>query len=353
MTKQYDTLVYIGRFQPFHNAHLATIMRALSMATNVVVIIGSANQPRDEDNPFTQDERREMILRSVATELMAGIDEFDGRIQFVAVENNMYSNTSWAMDVVTQVEPHLTGANVGIIGHNKDESSFYLSMFPQWENVDQPMVEQLDATTIRNLYFGPKRNNKFFQGVVPPSTIFFLEEFQDSPAYRDIVDSAAYITKYKKQFEHLPYPISFNTGDCIMFKANHVLMIRRKAMPGRGLLAFPGGFLNANTDKSLLACAIRELFEETKIKLPEALIRGSIIEEKVFDGLKRSRRGRVITTAQIIVLPEDGKGLPKVRGSDDAQEALWIPIHKITRLDCFEDHYDMLKYAVAKMNSTQ
>ena len=351
MTTQYDTLVYIGRFQPFHDAHLATIVRALTMAKNVIVVIGSANQPRDEDNPFTQDERKAVILKAV--EDAVGDDFWYDSLQFIAVENNMYSNASWAQDVVTQVGPLLAGDKVGIIGHNKDESSFYLAMFPQWENIDQPMMEILDATTIREIYFSPKRNTKFFRGVVPQATIDFLDAFHVRPEYQDIVDSAAYITKYKKQFEHLPYPISFNTGDCIVFKAGHVLMIRRKAMPGRGLLAFPGGFLNANSDKSLLDCAIRELYEETKIKLPEALIRGSIIEEKIFDALKRSRRGRVITTAQIIVLPEDGKGFPKVKGSDDAVDAEWIHVSNITRLQCFEDHYDMLKYAVAKYNATK
>jgi bifunctional NMN adenylyltransferase/nudix hydrolase len=357
----HDSIVYIGRFQPFHNAHMATILRALDLAQKVVIVIGSANQPRDEENPFTQEERENVIRKALIDH--AGDVELVSRVAFVAVENNIYSNPAWALDVVTQVEQHLTGEKVGIIGHNKDESSFYLTMFPQWEIIDQPLVEILDATTIRDLYFSPKRNTKFFQAVVPPSVVEFLEQFHVKPEYQDIVESAEYITKYKKQFEHLPYAISFNTGDAIVFKSNHVLMIRRKANPGKGLLAFPGGFLNAldkvtkgkmlKADKSLLECAIRELYEETKIALPEALIRGSIVEEKIFDAVKRSRRGRVITTAQIIVLPEDGRGLPKVKGSDDALEAIWYPIHKLTRVMCFEDHYDMLKYAISVYQKTK
>jgi bifunctional NMN adenylyltransferase/nudix hydrolase len=358
----HDSIVYIGRFQPFHNAHMATILRALELAPKVVIVIGSANQPRDEENPFTQEERENVIRKALIDH--AGDVELVRRVSFVAVENNIYSNAGWALDVITQVEPHLTGEKVGIIGHNKDESSFYLTMFPQWETIDQPLVEILDATTIRNLYFSPKRNTKFFKAVVPESVVEFLENFHTKPEYQDIVESAEYIAKYKKQFEHLPYPISFNTGDAIVFKSNHVLMIRRKANPGKGLLAFPGGFLNAldkvngkgkliKADASLLACAIRELYEETKIDLPEAMIVGSIVEEKIFDAVKRSRRGRVITTAQIIVLPEDGRGLPKVKGSDDALEALWVPIHKLTRIMCFEDHYDMLKYAIAVYQKNQ
>lgn len=367
VAQSYDTIVYIGRFQPLHNAHMATIIRAIEMGKKVVIVIGSANQPRDEENPFTQAERQHMIYQAVRTEmgLRASLwdKDIDQCLAFVSVENNIYSNPGWALDVVTQVDPHIVGTKVGIIGHNKDESSFYLTMFPQWENIDQPLVEVLDATTIRDIYFSPKRNTQFFTGVVPQAVIQFLESFHQQPEYQDIVESAQYITNYKKQFEHLPYPISFNTGDAIVFKANHVLMIRRKANPGKGLLAFPGGFLNAldkvtkgklvKADKSLLECAIRELYEETKIALPEALIRGSIVEEKIFDAVKRSRRGRVITTAQIIVLPDDGKGFPKVKGSDDAMEAIWVPIHKLTRVMCFEDHYDMLKYAMSVYQRTK
>ena len=53
MTKKYDTLVFIGRFQPVHNAHLEIIRRATTLARQVVIIVGSANQPRTYKNPFT------------------------------------------------------------------------------------------------------------------------------------------------------------------------------------------------------------------------------------------------------------------------------------------------------------
>lgn len=361
----YDTIVYIGRFQPCHNAHLATIIRACSMAKQVVIVIGSANQPRDEDNPFTQQEREIMILRAVQD---AAGDSVATKLKFVSVENQIYSNPGWALDVVEKVEPQLNGPKVGIIGHNKDESSFYLALFPQWAPIDQPMMEILDATTIRQMYFSEKHNINFFKAVVPPAVIAFLEEFEKSPEYQYVVDEATYIRNYRAPHKLLPYPPSFNTGDCIVFKDGHVLMIRRKASPGKGLLAFPGGFLNAESrtlssgefvkaDANVLDCAIRELYEETKIKLPEGLIRGCIKEEKIFSAAKRSRRGRIITTAQIIVLPSDGKGFPKVRGSDDAmpgdEKTMWLPIHKVNRVECFEDHKDMLNYGVSQLKKYQ
>lgn len=347
MTYTYDTLVYIGRFQPFHNAHLATVLHALTLAKKVVIVIGSANQPRDPENPFTQVERCDKMILPSIKEAGVGPD----RVYVVNVENTTYNNTQWALNVVKEVEKVARdGERVGIIGHTKDESSFYLNLFPQWgEPIEMPLVEVLDATTIRSIYFSEKNNLKFFENVVPPATLKFLEKFMASEEYKYVCDYATYIENYKKPYAGLPYPVSFNTGDAVVIKAGHVLMVKRRAQPGKGLMALPGGFLNAKTDRSLLECAIRELYEETKIKVPEKVIRGSIKEEKVFDAAKRSLRGRVITTAQLIVLDDDVPGLPKVKGSDDAEKAVWVPIHKVRRIDCFEDHYDILQYFVGRI----
>ena len=56
-----DVAVLVGRFQPFHNAHLALLRRALRAAPRCVVVIGSAFQARTPKNPFTWTERAEMI----------------------------------------------------------------------------------------------------------------------------------------------------------------------------------------------------------------------------------------------------------------------------------------------------
>ena len=121
-------------------------------------------------------------------------------------------------------------------------------------------------------------------------------------------------------------------------------MIKRKAEPGRGLWALPGGFLNADTDPSLQDAMIRELREETGIKLPVPVLVGSITDTHVFDAIDRSSRGRTITHCFKIQLP-DGE-LPRVKGQDDAEKAKWIPIAEVRRDQCFEDHYDLITWAV-------
>ena len=335
--KKYDTLVLIGRFQPLHNAHLEIIKRATALTDQLVIITGSGRQPRTYKNPFTSFERERMIKAATS-----------GLSMQIYVEENIdtiYNDQAWAVRVQGIVSKYRTlGGKVGIIGHKKDDSSFYLDMFPQWGYEDVELIEFLSAVNIRDLYFKREVNMKFIQGVVPESTFNFLMKFKETPEYEQIIREREFIANYKKQYASLPYPPIFSTADAIVICSGHVLMIKRRAEPGRGLWALPGGYVNANTDKSVEAAMLRELREETQIRVPAPVLKGSIVRSKVFDAIDRSPRGRIITHAFHIQLP-DGE-LPRVKGSDDAEKARWVPIAEVRSEDCFEDHYEILQHFV-------
>lgn len=55
----------IGRFQPFHLGHHEAVLFALSKVDNLWIGIGSSNKSHEKKNPFTADERKEMILSSL------------------------------------------------------------------------------------------------------------------------------------------------------------------------------------------------------------------------------------------------------------------------------------------------
>ena len=55
----------IGRFQPFHLGHLEAMLFGLSQVKNLWIGIGSSNKSNEMKNPFTADERKEMILSSI------------------------------------------------------------------------------------------------------------------------------------------------------------------------------------------------------------------------------------------------------------------------------------------------
>jgi len=55
----------IGRFQPFHLGHLDALRFALSKVDKLWIGLGSSNKPLQKNNPFSSEERKEMILSSI------------------------------------------------------------------------------------------------------------------------------------------------------------------------------------------------------------------------------------------------------------------------------------------------
>ena len=95
MSKKYDTLVYIGRFQPIHSAHVETIRRATQLARQVIIIVGSANQARTYKNPFTSAERQCMIVDA----LRDSEGENNASIRIEHNIDTIYNDQAWMIRV--------------------------------------------------------------------------------------------------------------------------------------------------------------------------------------------------------------------------------------------------------------
>src|SRR5688572_12139206 len=110
--------VYIGRFQPLHDGHLALLRHALSLAPRCVVVIGSAFQARTPRNPFTWQERAEMVKLALPAADRA-------RLHFLPMRD-YYDEDRWVHAVRRGVEQLLVEAGepahaaVGLVGHFKD-----------------------------------------------------------------------------------------------------------------------------------------------------------------------------------------------------------------------------------------
>ncbi len=132
--------VYIGRFEPPHAAHLEVMREALLQVQKLIVVIGSARAARNIKNPFTAEERQAVMLELLRE---AGIK--GSRVLFVHVRDYYYNESLWLSEVQRGVAAHTHGSSdVALIGHLKDESSYYLRSFPAWEflptHVDQPAL---------------------------------------------------------------------------------------------------------------------------------------------------------------------------------------------------------------------
>lgn len=63
-----ETGLFIGRFQPFHKGHLATVKFALDRVNRLVIVVGSAQKSHEQRNPFTAGERIMMIKEALDAE---------------------------------------------------------------------------------------------------------------------------------------------------------------------------------------------------------------------------------------------------------------------------------------------
>lgn len=348
--REYDVAVFIGRFQVFHNAHVAVLEEAFRRADNVVVIIGSVDEPRSYRNPFTFEEREDCIYKHFVVPDNVNCDNF-GRLHIFGVEDTIYNDGQWVLNVqntvgfvIDDMYPDPANIKVALIGHEKDHSSFYLKLFPQWSSIGVPNVENLSSTELRKIYFSDDHVPDLLFGEgsqLPRSSIEFLAKFKATNDYVNIREEYEFIEKYKKAWAGAPYEPIFVTTDACVVQSGHVLLIERKARPGKGLWALPGGFLDPG--EKIENGMIRELREETRIKVPAPVLRGCIKATRVFDDPHRSARGRTITHGFLIHLPADTT-LPVVKGSDDAAKARWWPLADVTRNMLFEDHYSIITY---------
>jgi len=357
MEKEFDLLVFIGRFQPFHVEHKRIIDTALEKAKYVLVLVGSAGKARTIRNPFTFQERTQMIRDSYNLN-QAGMDDgaydrtIDLRLSIKPLFDKTYNDAAWINQVQSIVKEAslravnnngfqasgLNDAKIGLIGMAKDHTSYYLKMFPQFDSVDVPLHNVMHATEVRERYL---ESGEIDNSLVPESVANFMERFKDLVEFQNLSAELKFVRNYKKQWEAAPYPVKHLTVDAVVVQSGHILLVKRKAEPGKGLWAIPGGHLNI--DEPLMDGVIRELREETLLKIPDPVLRGNVVESRMFDDPHRSTIGRVVTYAAFIKLP-DARELPKVKGADDAIKAKWVPISDLQEDAFFDDHYHIIQY---------
>lgn len=332
--KEYNYSIVIGRFQPFHNAHKQLIDIALKKADRVIIILGSHNRAINTKNPWTTDERREMISRALSKEDVS-------RIEFLSLRDYLYNDTMWIAELQDKVGNLVNQTDkILLVGHEHDNTSFYLKLFPQWSLLNVKNIDDCPhATKIREYYF---THDTAYQNYIPKETCQFIDEWKSNEKFKFLKSEFDFLNDYKSKWVGAPFPPTFVTIDSVVIKSGHVLLVKRRGPLGKGLLALPGGFLNQ--DEQILTGAIRELKEETAIKLSKEELLSAVTDSKVFDHPQRSLRGRTISHAFLLNLKYGD--LPKVKGSDDADKAFWMPISEAfaRENEFFEDHIDIIRY---------
>jgi bifunctional NMN adenylyltransferase/nudix hydrolase len=346
-----NVAVLVGRFQPVHDAHLSLLARALEIAPRCVVVVGSAFQARTPKNPFTWTERAQMIRLALPESDRARVD--------VVPMRDYYDEARWvgavrdAVDAQLAAEGAEPSPRIALVGHFKDATSSYLAGFPGWTLVSVDRVPGAGATQLRDALFDSVPEDAHatpmldatlaaFVDQAPPSTVAFLRAWTALPFFAELAIEWRMLKRYKQAWRAAPYTPTFVTVDAVLQCAGHVLLIRRGKAPGRGLLAVPGGFIEIR-ETTWQSC-LRELEEETHLKLLEETMRRSLRSVAVFDHPDRSQRGRTITHAHHFDLGE--RELPEVRADDDAAAVEWVPVADLAAMEdrFFDDHFHMLDH---------
>ncbi len=353
---EFDILFYIGRFQPLHLGHQSVIDQALELSKHVVVMVGSANIPISYKNPWTYEDREEMIRSSYEVETN------EGKLFIRPLDDVLYDDNRWLAQVqkslsdIASIQGDPEQLKIGIIGHEKDSSSYYLKLFPTWEMVEVPMWGTVSSTNIRE---------NFFQSapIIPDhlcgsAVVNFLKGYMLGSEFKYILEERKEIErKYFEPWKNSPYTPHFVTADAVVTQAGHILLVTRGEAPGKGLLALPGGHIDPSVGDAYDNC-IKELWEEARPSdghsrrgkaMPKNRLRGFFTgEEKRFDAPGRDQRGYYCTHAFRFKFPDDKLwdvtgGLSIDGETNDVVDAAWYPIGSLDPKRMFADHYFIIQ----------
>jgi nicotinamide-nucleotide adenylyltransferase len=149
----------IGRFQPFHLGHLQALQFALSKVDKLWVGLGSSNKPVEKNNPFTAEQRKEMILSSIDDSMKEKIS-----IYFIPdLDNHM----RWIEKIDTIVPKFdIIFSNDDLTKHLYSKRNIQVLSIPFLNR------ESLSGTNIRDLIISDQK----WDDLVPDGTRNFLEK---------------------------------------------------------------------------------------------------------------------------------------------------------------------------------
>lgn len=140
MAAGYKRLIVVGRFQPPHLGHVHLIQYALSLAEEVVVVIGSAQESFSFKNPLTAGERYYLLDKVLRRRLG---EDYCKRVHIVPVMDiNM--NKVWVKYLEMLLPPF-----DGVVSRNPLVAELFRDA--GYEVIEQPMYnrDECEGTRIR------------------------------------------------------------------------------------------------------------------------------------------------------------------------------------------------------------
>jgi len=151
--------LFLGRFQPFHNGHLEVVRLILKEHSFVKIAIGSSQYSGTSDNPFSAEERTDMIHAALEAE---GITQFE--TQLVPDINDDETYVDHVIKIVGM-------ADIVFACENKNTKKLFEA--ENYDTVETERFFNIASTDIRNLVL--KNDNKW-RALVPEAVLAVIKE---------------------------------------------------------------------------------------------------------------------------------------------------------------------------------
>lgn len=316
--------IIIGSFQPFHNGHVALFDAAIASCGNVHVIITN-----EDDNISINKFWPSKVVASFIKELYP-------TVKTTVISIPKYNEINAQAKVAHIIRRY---ENPIIFTREHDSLSYGLEKIYGISSHIVGATPPIDSEAVRHkILTNTYGSNMHLAQVMPSYIANRINEWIKTDTFIELARDKAFQIEYAKTSKN--YDSFFVTADVILKHGNNVLLIERGKNPGKGQLAFPGGFVDIN--ERVYDAALRELYEETSINIPVHRLKLRLAKSGVYDDPNRSLRGRVITHAFMFDVTDIPLSDITIKAADDAAKVGWYDIRGALNRSMFEDHADIL-----------
>lgn len=162
------TGLFIGRFQPFHNAHLDDAKNILKECSHLIIAVGSSEKSHSKTNPFTYDERTKMVSSALKAEKLKNYIFFP--------VPDFGNDRKWVEYVVSQLPPF----DAVYTGNDWTEKCF--NKYSRIPVRRIRIIPGLSSTAIRKRMV----NSEDWKGLVPEKVAEFITQIRGAERIRKI-----------------------------------------------------------------------------------------------------------------------------------------------------------------------